>query len=189
MAWECPAREGYHVDADSVLLEIVDDAGDPVKPGEVGRVLATGLISETMPLIRYEMGDLMVASDRRCSCGRGLPMVERLEGRWKDRFVLADGGTRAPRELLEPFGEIAQIEQYRLTVSSPSRGLLEYVASHGNDQAIADEARKRFAGVCPGVELHVTRVDDIAKTELGKRVMLVNHSNARSSPLASTLQA
>src|SRR5438876_12297815 len=33
------------------------------------------------PLIRYHLGDLAVATSRRCPCGRGLPLIERVIGR------------------------------------------------------------------------------------------------------------
>ncbi|RMD87906.1 MAG: hypothetical protein D6807_06945, partial [Alphaproteobacteria bacterium] len=43
LAIQCPQGTGYHVQAESVLLEIVDESGTPVEKGESGRVLVTVL--------------------------------------------------------------------------------------------------------------------------------------------------
>lgn len=178
MAWECPEKQGYHIDADSVIFEIVDDDGRPVRPGETGRVIATGLINRMMPLIRYELGDLVVASDRRCACGRTLPMIERIEGRLKDVFVLPGGGRRTPREMLEPWASIAGVEQYRLTIESPTQVLLEVVTREQDFGAIEAEAKRRFAALCPAVAFSVRRIADIEKAPTGKRVLIRNRLRA-----------
>jgi len=44
-----------------------------------------------MPLIRYQVGDVVVPTDRQCPCGRGLPLIERVVGREAD-YVLTPGG-------------------------------------------------------------------------------------------------
>ena len=49
LAWECKAHVGYHVNADSVLLEFLDEDGEAVAPGEKGRVVGTSLINHVMP--------------------------------------------------------------------------------------------------------------------------------------------
>jgi phenylacetate-CoA ligase len=174
MAWQCRERRGYHLDSDSVILEIIGESGQPARPGEVGRIVATGLINRMMPLIRYELGDLVVASDRRCTCGRTLPMIESIEGRLKDVFVLPGGGKRTPRELLEPFAAIAGVEQYRLTIQAPAQAELSLVSSAPDFDALSAEARKRFESLCPGAKLHVTRTATLEKAPTGKRVMIRN---------------
>lgn len=47
----------YVIFADEYVLEIVDDAGRHVAPGQRGRVLVTALSSDAAPLIRYANGD------------------------------------------------------------------------------------------------------------------------------------
>lgn len=58
---------------------------------ENGKVLVTGLINKAVPLIRYEIGDLGHPKEGVCPCGRGYPMMEILEGRSGDIFILPDG--------------------------------------------------------------------------------------------------
>src|SRR5207249_8973126 len=76
MAHQCDAHRGYHVNAESYIVEVVRD-GRPAAEGEVGMVLVTDLNNRCVPMIRYQLGDLAVATSRVCPCGRGLPMIER----------------------------------------------------------------------------------------------------------------
>jgi phenylacetate-CoA ligase len=51
----------YEVSPTYGLVEIVDEKGKAVKPGEVGRIVATGLFNRTLPQLRYDTGDMAVA--------------------------------------------------------------------------------------------------------------------------------
>ena len=55
IAWQCPAREGYHVNADWLLVEV--DSDDPAPGRQAGRLLVTSLYNFAMPLLRYDVGD------------------------------------------------------------------------------------------------------------------------------------
>jgi len=94
IAHECEAHTGYHVNAESYIVEIMRD-GRPAKPGEVGEVLITDLNNRCVPLIRYQLGDLAVATDSVCPCGRGLPMIERVIGRLQS-VILGTNGRYVP---------------------------------------------------------------------------------------------
>lgn len=172
MAWECPARRGYHIDADSVILEVLGDDDRPVAPGETGRAVVTGLINQMMPLIRYELGDLVVASDRRCECGRTLPMIEGIEGRAADVVTLPGGGRRTPRELLEPYGGLDGLEQYRIAFEGPGEARFEYASSRPEVAPLERAIRAAFEASCPGVLLSLRRVDALEKAPTGKRRMV-----------------
>ncbi|HAF61783.1 MAG TPA: hypothetical protein DCK95_05610 [Anaerolineaceae bacterium] len=74
------------------FVEIMDVNEDKVLPvGDMGRIVATGLINEDMPLIRYEVGDLGSLSSQQCECSRSLPILEEIEGRMDDVLVSIDG--------------------------------------------------------------------------------------------------
>ncbi len=81
----------YHQNAEHVLIELVDEAGREVAPGELGRVLLTTLENFVMPLVRYEIGDYAVAASGDCSCGRTLPLIGRVVGRGMNLFRSLDG--------------------------------------------------------------------------------------------------
>jgi len=90
IASECDRHAGLHINADGVYVEILRD-GRPVGPGEPGSVVVTDLTNRAMPILRYQVGDVAVLADGLCTCGRGLPMLERLEGREADYVVTPAG--------------------------------------------------------------------------------------------------
>ena len=96
LALQCPEHPHYHVQAENALVEVVDDAGRPCAPGEVGRVLVTSLNNFATPLIRYELGDYAEVGEP-CPCGRGLPVLKRVMGRYRNLLTLPDGTRRWPR--------------------------------------------------------------------------------------------
>lgn len=87
---ECERHEGLHASIDQLHIEIVKD-GRPCAPGEVGEVLLTDLHNYGMPLIRYRVGDLAAWKGRPCSCGRGLPLLQEVQGRVLDVIRTPDG--------------------------------------------------------------------------------------------------
>ncbi len=92
VAIECPARAGLHVLEDHVLVEVVNEDGAAVPPGEVGaRVLLTVLGSRTLPLIRYELADVATLAVGPCACGRRSPRLASVAGPARQLLRLPDG--------------------------------------------------------------------------------------------------
>ena len=87
IACECQRHDGLHVNADGIYLEVLRPDGTPCPPGEPGMIVVTDLVNRAMPIIRYQVGDMGVLSDRQCPCGRGLPLLEKIEGRMADYVV------------------------------------------------------------------------------------------------------
>jgi phenylacetate-CoA ligase len=95
MALQCPEHEHYHVQSESVLLEVIDEQGRPCGPGEIGRVVVTSLMNLGTPLIRYLCGDYAEVGEP-CPCGRGLPVLKRIMGRQRNMLVFPNGERRWP---------------------------------------------------------------------------------------------
>ena len=79
IAREC-SHGNWHIHSTQNVVEFED-----------GKILVTGLINKALPLIRYDIEDRGHPQDGLCPCGRGLPMMQMLEGRCGDIFVLPDG--------------------------------------------------------------------------------------------------
>jgi phenylacetate-CoA ligase len=65
---------------ENLFVELVVDESDGTKrharPGETGHVVVTDLHNYGAPFIRYETGDIAIASDDApCVCGRGLARI------------------------------------------------------------------------------------------------------------------
>jgi len=92
------AGGNFHVHADTVILEMLDDEGRPAREGErCARTLLTRFFGPVQPIIRYELGDLIVAGPRRCPCGGPFPTITSIVGRMKPQmwFGTQDGGVIA----------------------------------------------------------------------------------------------
>lgn len=95
IAAECEKHDGLHINADRFVLEIVDSNEKVCKPGELGEIVITDLDNFVFPMIRYKIGDLGILSDNICTCGRNLPLLERVEGRIFDLIVGVNGNVVA----------------------------------------------------------------------------------------------
>lgn len=77
--------------SESIILEVLDPAGQPVAPGELGEAVMTGLCSDAQPFIRYRTGDMVRMSPDPDRGGRGLHVIAEVVGRRTDFLVRADG--------------------------------------------------------------------------------------------------
>lgn len=118
LALQCPEHEHYHVQSENILLEVLDGNGQACRPGEVGRVVITSLNNFATPLIRYELGDYAEVGEP-CGCGRGLPVLKRIMGRYRNLLTLPSGEQRWPRLGYESkLQEIAPIELMQMVQHS-----------------------------------------------------------------------
>lgn len=95
IANQCPEHRQYHVNTESVIVEIVDESGNAVSNHQAGRVLITSLINYATPLIRYELGDYAEWGEN-CPCGRTLPVIKKIHGRKRNRIRLPTGESLFP---------------------------------------------------------------------------------------------
>ena len=112
IAFQCPDYPVYHVQSESVLVEVVDEDDTLCEPGEVGRVVVTHLHNLRMPLLRYDIGDYAEVGEP-CPCGRGLPVLRQILGRSRNMLHYPDGRRRWPLPGDGRYREIAPIEQYQ----------------------------------------------------------------------------
>ena len=95
IAWECERHNGYHINEDEVLVEILD--GDkPVGWDEVGDIVITDLRNKAMPLIRYRIGDRGLLRPGPCSCGRTFALMAPSAGRSSDFIITPNGQKLSP---------------------------------------------------------------------------------------------
>ncbi len=114
LALQCPLSRQYHVAAETVLLEVVDETGRLCAPGEVGRVVVTPLHNFAMPLIRCAIGDYAEVGPSDCPCGRTLPTLTRILGRSRARLLLPSGERRFPYNPARVIARYRDILQYQI---------------------------------------------------------------------------
>ena len=86
--FECIYQKGTHMNENMLYAECLDpDTLEPVKDGEVGELVLSNLCTETMPLIRYRLKDLVKFNREPCECGRSLLRLDGgILGRSDDMF-------------------------------------------------------------------------------------------------------
>ena len=71
-----------------------------------------------MPFIRYKNGDVAIQSDKACSCGRGLPLIQDIDGRRMDEIVACDGKSVSGGFFPHLMKEFAEIQKYQIVQQS-----------------------------------------------------------------------
>jgi phenylacetate-CoA ligase len=174
LAWECPMGS-YHINAEHVIVEVVDDAGHPAAPGSLGRVLVTTLQNRLMPLIRYEIGDYAIAADGPCRCGRTLPRLGAIGGRDINLFIDGAGKPFSPWPLFRPLTARMWIKQDQIVQRGIGRFLIRYIGDRTltpDDEA--DFLRHFESIVHAPVTIEFERVERIARAPSGKFMMALN---------------
>lgn len=130
IACQCEKSRGMHVAAESVLTEVESSPrvheratsyARELAAKTAGPLLLTDLSNFAMPLIRYKVGDVVTMSGKSCSCGRGLPTIETVEGRDADYVVTPAGALISGISLTENFAVLirgaAQVQLIQETVT------------------------------------------------------------------------
>jgi phenylacetate-CoA ligase len=90
IAFRCREQGTLHVQAESILVEILDEAGNDCGPGETGRVVLTPLHNLATVLLRYDIGDYATVAPP-CACGRTLLPLRAVQGRVRNLVRTPDG--------------------------------------------------------------------------------------------------
>jgi phenylacetate-CoA ligase len=178
IAHECPSG-GMHITAEDVIVEIVDPAGQPLPPGHSGEIVVTHLASADFPFIRYRTGDVATLATGSCPCGRGLPMLENIQGRTTDFVVAQNGTVMHGLALIYVVRDIPGIESFKIV--QETAGHTRVFVVRGPGYAEADSARIRDglqARLGAGVTIDVVTVDTLPPEASGKHRYVVSRVTA-----------
>ena len=176
IAHECP-HGGMHLTAEDIVVELVDSAGQPVPNGQAGEIVVTHLATRDFPFIRYRTGDVAVMDDRRCACGRGLPMLKEIQGRTTDFVVAADGTVMHGLALIYILRDLPGMQAFKVTQHTLTRCQVDLVVDPSFDKA------RQLPGIVSGfhkrlgaqVQVDVSFVEQIPPEKSGKFRYIVSH--------------
>jgi len=117
IAIQCPASRLYHIQSESLIVEVLRDDGMSCSVGETGRVVVTDPHNFATPLLRYDIRDYATVGES-CPCGRGLPTLSRILGRSRNMVRLPDGTRHWPIFGLHHFEEVGRVQQYQVVQTS-----------------------------------------------------------------------
>lgn len=114
---DCPEGLGGHLLPELMIIEIVDENGAAVAPGEFGEVVATPLGVTGMPLLRFKTGDIAALHTAQCSCGRNTPRIGPVIGR-KSQMLKYRGTTVYPPAIFNVLQEMDGVQGYYIEAES-----------------------------------------------------------------------
>jgi phenylacetate-CoA ligase len=170
-AAECP-QGNYHITEEGII-EILDRDGNPCSFGEEGKVVGTCLWNYVMPFIRYELGDIASLSKERCECGRGLPLLQGIEGRIDDAIVTKDG--RLVGRLDEAFHFSFGIKESQIIqdkLGSMTVKIVKDTCFSDKDIRLLDKELKKRLG--DSMDIRYEIVEEIPRTNRGKYQFVIS---------------
>ena len=168
VAAECEHRHGLHVNADHLVVELQTAAG-AAPPGQAGDVVITDLFNYGMPLLRYANGDVATAATGTCACGRGLPLLARVDGRKLDAIRTPAGHVLPGEFFPHMLKDVPGLRRFQLVQRQLDRLDLAIVRDDAFDDDSLAYIRREVAKVLgDSVALDCRFVDDIPLTRSGK---------------------
>jgi phenylacetate-CoA ligase len=153
MAFQCAHTRGnFHVNAELVLLEVLDEHNQPSPLGAPGKVVITPFFNAAQPLIRYVQGDIVVRGPP-CPCGNTLPVLAEIRGR-SDAIFRFPGKmvamTRFDDNLVQT--QLAA-DAFQFAQVAPEHIVVRYVSPAEADASSQDTVARHL--------LHILQVEDI----------------------------
>jgi phenylacetate-CoA ligase len=178
VSWECPAHCGYHINAESVLVEFIVDEGQVATGGD-GRVFVTSLKRRATPIIRYFTGDVATLSDDECPCGRGLPLMKNIQGRIMDFVLTADGKHLSPYAIISRVRGIEGVENFKLTQEDDLSIDVQFRTRSTETGTILRDLHNLCRELFGGVPVNVELVEEV-EGERGPKFRPVESHRAKS---------
>jgi phenylacetate-CoA ligase len=173
---ECAEHNGFHINSESVFIEIVDDSGKRVKEGEEGRILATSLHNYEMPFIRYDSGDRGKMTSEPCACGLRSP---RLWATGRFSIFLAFPHRRIHHLEFDGAmdGFMNEIFQYQIAKKSDTNIVARIVPGPGFQQGTIEKVKNSLTSlVGSSISVEVELVEKVPISARGKCQIVVDES-------------
>ncbi len=142
IAAECTAHEGLHVHADHVILECLENEWT-AEMGKAGATVITALNAFTMPLIRYNLGDICRFVEKTCSCGSSFPLIEPPLGRREDLIRLPNGKVLSPHGFFFILRGFHGIDQFRIIQESFDHFVIQILFKENPQDDTLSKVRSR----------------------------------------------
>lgn len=117
------------VNAEDLLVEILDENCNSVPNGTEGRIVITSLYNKAHPMIRYDIGDSGILSEQSTT---KKPILKKLIGRTNDVAILPDGKIvpgltfyYVTKSIIEDTGSI---KEFIINQTAPDSFKIEYVS-------------------------------------------------------------
>jgi phenylacetate-CoA ligase len=157
----------YFIPPEYAIAEVLDDNDKPVRPGESGHLVCTGLLNQAMPLIRYRIGDIVKTSKEQPEGYPHIVFLDSIEGR-NDNVVIASSGFRVGR-LGPVFKGVTGVFEAQIVQKSPDTLQVRLVTSGEYTAATEIQIRQALADrVGVSMQIRFEYMDHIPREKNGK---------------------
>lgn len=168
-ATECREHSGHHLNLDYGVTEFLNDQGEPVESGNLGRIVATSLHNSAMPFIRYVTNDASSSVKQRCPCGRVFPLMDAVATKDESIVTLPDGRLISPSVLTHPFKPMHNIVESQIIQEELGELTVKIVPNHNYSPQDESQLISAFAErLGPDVRIRVEYVESIPRTKNAK---------------------
>ncbi|MDQ7782343.1 MAG: hypothetical protein RDU20_05680 [Desulfomonilaceae bacterium] len=177
LAQTCPDNpDVLHVNSERALVRVVKENGTDARPGERGRIVITDFSNYVMPLINYDIGDYAVKGDR-CTCGRGFPTLERVEGRTFEAVTTPTGLSYSSGMLSDflclEWDAVPYVWEYQFVQTGPEDVELKIVPTRLFNKDFSTMLKHKFEELLEReVRFHIELVDRVEVEPSGKRFVV-----------------
>jgi phenylacetate-coenzyme A ligase PaaK-like adenylate-forming protein len=170
LALGCYQSEGMHLADDLVIIELVDERGDPVPPGtESAKVLLTNLFNPIQPLIRYEITDRVTLLDEPCACGSAHRRIADIAGRLEDCFRYPGGVRVHPLAFAGVLRHDPRVIEYQVRQTARGAEILVRTDGPADLEKLERSLESELARVgCRDPWITAKAVDAIPRAGIGK---------------------
>lgn len=182
IASQCEHRDGLHVNADHLRVELAAIKTNPAGD-RIGEVVLTDLHNYGMPLLRYVNGDLATEAHGACACGRGLPRLQRIDGRKLDTLRTPSGHILPGEYIVYAFLSVDRVRHYQVVQRELSALDVHVVPEPGFSEANRQQIRQELAkALGDSVSIRIHEVQSIASSASGKFRVAVCELDQESGP-------
>ncbi|MFZ0888706.1 MAG: hypothetical protein WA005_09655 [Candidatus Binataceae bacterium] len=173
---QCP-EESYHVLSDYGVLELADRRPSGEPGIELAMAVGTTLYNRAMPLLRYEIGDLIEVFQHppRCRCGRSFPVVRGVRGRTAAAIVTPDG--RVESALFALPSIVPGVAFLQFVQQRPDRVEVKVVRTETFNSGCDSTLRRCLSetlGPSMEVRIHYVSLQEIDQEPSGKRPVAIS---------------
>lgn len=175
VAHECSAHSGLHILAENQYVEFLDDEGREVQPGKEANIVVTNLSNYAMPFIRYRTDDVGIASERTaCPCGRGLPLMEVVQGRRFDIIRSPSGKHLHGQFFTSLFFRVQGVRQFQVVQEDERNLTVRIVPAPGFDESALTVLERGILDMGDAAfNVRFEMCDRIPETASGKRRFII----------------
>ena len=168
----------YYYYTPSVYLEVVDDEGNAVEDGKMGRIIATKLDGFAMPLIRYDTGDLgIMLPKEKYPVKRDLnfPLIETIIGRNTDIINTNDGKVLIVHTFTGIFEFFPEIKQFQVVQKQLDKIVFRYIKSDIFNSSVLLDIEIMFRErTKSSIQIEWESVEKIEASKSGKPQIIIN---------------